>query len=374
MMIEPFLAFLVAALGTWFLTPVVIRVAERFGAMDQPGERKVHDHPVPRLGGVAVYLSFVLVGVLALAFIPRIRGSFEQGGEFWIALATGSTVIFLLGLYDDLRHASVLVKFLVQFAAAALVMFWGGVRIQTLGVPFDGSIQLGWLWIPLTVLWIVGVTNAFNLIDGLDGLAGGVAFIATVTLFGISLVQTGSGKFVLTTAALSGALLGFLRYNRNPARIFLGDCGSMFLGFLLAVLSVVGAAKRTTTLALLIPILIVGVPVFDTLFAMGRRLLKKILVEKDVSPGAFSAMFRADRQHIHHVLMEMGYTHRRTVVILYGLASVFGLLALAAAVVQDDRVSFGLMLAGAAAFIMVRQFGMARFFGTPKEPGGDADK
>jgi UDP-GlcNAc:undecaprenyl-phosphate/decaprenyl-phosphate GlcNAc-1-phosphate transferase len=373
-LIEPFLAFLLAAIGTWVLTPVVIRVAERYGAMDQPGERKVHDHPVPRLGGVAVYGAFTMVGLLALVAIPRIRGSFEQGQNFWLSLAVGSTVIFLLGLYDDVYHASVLAKFSIQFAAAACVMFFGNVRIEHLGIPFDGTLELGWLWIPLTALWIVGVTNAFNLIDGLDGLAGGVAFIATVTLFGISLLQTGSGKFVLTTAALSGALLGFLRYNRNPARIFLGDCGSMFLGFLLAVLSVVGAAKRTTTLALLIPILIVGVPVFDTLFAMARRLLKKLFVEKDVSPGAFSAMFRADRQHIHHVLMEMGYTHRRTVVILYGLAAVFGLLALAAVVAQDDRVSFGLMLAGAAAFIMVRQFGKARFFGGGQNSGDNAGK
>ncbi len=361
-MFEPFAALLIAAIGTLLLTPPVIRLAERCGAMDQPGGRKVHEQATPRLGGVALGLTFLLVGLLALVLVPHLRVSFDQNLPFWVSLAVGTALVFLLGLYDDLWHASVGVKFAVQFLAAGIVMVYGGVRIEQLGIPFDGVVSLGWLWVPLTALWIVGVTNAFNLIDGLDGLAGGVAFISSMTLFAVALLGSERYRIVLVTAVLAGALLGFLRYNRHPARIFLGDCGSMMVGFLLAVLSVVGSAKRPTALALLIPILIVGVPVFDTLYAMGRRLLKKVLVEKEFRPSALRAMFKADKAHIHHVLLDMGYTYRKTVLLLYALSAVLGLFALAAVLVDNDRVSFGLMLVGICGFIVVRQFGGIRLF------------
>jgi UDP-GlcNAc:undecaprenyl-phosphate GlcNAc-1-phosphate transferase len=355
-MLEPFVLFIAGLIGTLALTPVVIRAAERWGALDLPNERKVHVVPTPHLGGVAIYGTFAVAAGLALLLSVRLRTSFEESMPFWLSLAAGGSLVFLLGLYDDLRHASVWMKFAVQFGAAALVMFWGDVKIEQIGNPFDGPIPLGWLWIPLTALWIVGVTNAFNLIDGLDGLAGGVSFISVLTIFVISIVSGGRSLVVLVTAALAGALLGFLRYNAHPARIFLGDCGSMFLGYLLAVLSVVGVSKRTTTLALLIPILVVGLPVFDTLYAMVRRLLVKVVKEGDWSPSAMLAMFRADKAHIHHTLMEMGYTYRKAVVVLYGLSAVFGLLALAAVLIENDRVSFGLMVVGAAAFFVMKKY------------------
>lgn len=360
-MAEPFLAFLASCLMALVLTPPVIQWAVKIGALDIPGERKVHDHPVPRIGGAAVVLALLTVGLGAFSVAPHLRQSFTENLPFWGSLALSGMLVFFLGLYDDLRHASITLKFAVQLLAAAGVMAFGGVRIQRLGIPFDGSVDLAWLGIPLTALWIVGVTNAFNLIDGLDGLAGGVAFISSMTLFIVALLNGDRYRVVLVAATLSGALLGFLRYNRYPAKIFLGDSGSMVVGFILAVLSVVGSVKRTAALALLIPILIVGVPVFDTLFAMGRRLLKKILVERDFSLSAFGAMFRADRAHIHHVLMEMGYSHRKAVLVLYGLSSILGVFAVAAAIIQNDQVSFGLILAGIAGFIVVRQFGGIRF-------------
>ena len=366
-MIEPFVALLIAAIGTLLLTPPVIRLAERCGAMDEPGGRKLHDCPTPRLGGVALGATFVLVGLVALGLVPHLRASFEQNEPFWVALALGTLLVFLVGLYDDVWHAGVATKFLVQFAAAGIVMAYGGVRIEQLGVPFDGVVSLGWLWVPLTALWIVGVTNAFNLIDGLDGLAGGVAFISSMTLFTVALLGSERYRIVLVTAVLAGGLLGFLRYNRHPARIFLGDCGSMMIGFLLAVLSAVGSVKKSTALALLIPILIVGVPVFDTLYAMARRLFKKLVVEKDFSPAALRAMFKADRAHIHHVLLGMGYTYRKTVFVLYAMSAILGLFAIAAVIVDNDRISFGLMLVGIMGFIVVRQFGGMRILANGRE-------
>jgi UDP-GlcNAc:undecaprenyl-phosphate GlcNAc-1-phosphate transferase len=369
-MIEPFVALLIAAIGTLLLTPPVIRLAERCGAMDQPGGRKVHDCPTPRLGGVAIGATFVLVGLAAFGLVPSLRASFDQNLRFWVSLALGTALVFLLGFYDDIWHAGVGVKFAVQFLAAGIVMAYGGVRIGQLGIPFDGVVNLGWLWVPLTALWIVGVTNAFNLIDGLDGLAGGVAFISSMTLFAVALLESERYRIVLVTAVLAGALLGFLRYNRHPARIFLGDCGSMMIGFLLAVLSVVGSVKRPTALALLIPILIVGVPVFDTLYAMAKRLLRKLLVEKDYSRAALRAMFKADKAHIHHVLLDMGYTYRKTVLLLYALSAVLGLFAFAAVLIDNDRVSFGLMLVGICGFIVVRQFGGIRLFHNGRDSSG----
>ncbi len=356
-MILPLVFFLFGFVVTLALTPAVIALAHRVGALDHPGERKVHDRPIPRLGGLAIYGTFALASLGAVLLHGRIYESFVANSPFWVSLAVGGTIVFLLGLYDDFRHASIWAKFAVQFVAAAVVMTWGGVRIQHIANPFGDPFVLGWMWVPLTALWLVGVTNALNLIDGLDGLAGGVSFISVVTLFTISFIQGERLLVVLTTAVLAGSLLGFLRYNFYPARIFLGDCGSMFLGFLLAVLSVVGTSKRTTTLALLIPILILGIPVFDTLNAMVRRLLRQVVYERQWHPRSLVAMFRADRAHIHHMLLSLGYTHRRTVLILYGFSVIFGLLALVAVVADNDRVSLGLMLAGLAGFILMKQFG-----------------
>jgi UDP-GlcNAc:undecaprenyl-phosphate GlcNAc-1-phosphate transferase len=354
---QPIVVFLLAMAGALLLTPLVIRLAHRFGALDWPGRRKVHERPVPRLGGVAIIAGFALAAPVGLAFSERLRTLFFENLPFSISVAIGALLVFLLGLYDDLRGASVLVKFAVQIAAACLVVFVGKAQVVLLTNPFGEGIEIGWLGVPITLLWIVGVTNAFNLIDGLDGLAGGLAFISTATVFVIALMSGSRQLVVFASAALAGALLGFLRYNFHPARIFLGDSGSMFLGFMLAVLSVAGVSKRTTALAVLIPILILGIPVFDTLYAMVRRFVRALFLDRERSVSALGAMFRADREHIHHTLLEMGYTHWRAVVLLYGMSVLLGALALLAVVLKNDRVSFGLILAGIAGFVLVKQFG-----------------
>jgi UDP-GlcNAc:undecaprenyl-phosphate/decaprenyl-phosphate GlcNAc-1-phosphate transferase len=352
-----FLLFATSFFGAVALTPVIIGLAHRWGALDQPGLRKVHDSPIPRLGGVAVVGTFSVISMAALLLSGGLRAGLMDNRDFWLSFGIGAALVFLLGLYDDIRHASVGIKFLVQFASAFLVIIAGHVRIETAASPFGGPVQLDWLGLPLTALWIVGVTNAFNLIDGLDGLAGGIAFISTATVFAVSLITGQRLLVVLVSVSLAGALLGFLRYNYHPAKIFLGDCGSMFLGYVLAVLSVVGAAKKVTALTLLIPILIVGIPVFETLYAMTRRLVAEVFVAKVWKPAAFLAMFRADQQHIHHKLMEMGYSHQWAVLIIYGLSVLLALFALVAALFQDDHISMLLVMAGFAAFFLIKHYG-----------------
>lgn len=368
-----FLMFLAALVLSVALTPWVIRLAHHWDAIDHPGERKVHKEPIPRLGGVAVFFAFALVSLAALLFRSHLRERLFEEWHFWVALAAGTTLVFLLGVWDDLHGSPVWLKFLVQTIAAGILIWGGGIRIQVLSNPFGGKIELGWIAIPLTVLWVVGVTNAFNLIDGLDGLAGGIAFISVSTIFAISLSLGNRAVVVLISAALAGALLGFLKFNFHPARIFLGDCGSMFLGYMLAVLSMIGSNKRTAALALLVPILIVGIPVFDTLNAMMRRLARHVLKEKTWRPSALLAMFRADRAHIHHMLVDRGYSHRTSVLILYALALLLGLTAFIAVLVDNDRVSFALMLAGFAGFILVRHYGHYLPLGTGQGSEQDSE-
>ncbi|MCI4398728.1 MAG: undecaprenyl/decaprenyl-phosphate alpha-N-acetylglucosaminyl 1-phosphate transferase [Acidobacteria bacterium] len=339
------------------LAPLAIRLSASWGAMDQPGERKVHAYPMPRLGGVAIYAAFVSAAGAALLAQPQLRSRLVQDARFWGSIAAGATLVFLLGLVDDIFGLGVASRFAVQAVAGLVAIYGGGVRVTTITNPLDGKIELGWLAVPITLFWIVGVTNAFNLIDGLDGLAGGIAFISVTTIFMVTLLTGGRSLVLLATAALAGALLGFLRYNFYPARIFLGDCGSLFLGYMLAILSVVGSNKRTAALALLIPILIVGIPVFDTLNAMLRRLVRQVVVEKERKPSALLAMFRADRAHIHHMLIEQGLSHAKAVLVLYGLGLFFCLMALVAVLLENDRASFALMVAGFVGFILLRHYG-----------------
>jgi UDP-GlcNAc:undecaprenyl-phosphate/decaprenyl-phosphate GlcNAc-1-phosphate transferase len=367
----PFLLFLAGLAGTLLLTPLMIKNAPAWGAMDPPGERKIHQEPIARLGGLAIFMTVGLVGGAAMAIQSQMRVRLTDDIRFWGALAGGATIVFFLGLYDDIRGARVWVKFAIQLAAALLLVFMGGIRVSQVTNPFGGSVDIGWMAVPLTVVWIVGVTNAFNLIDGLDGLAGGIAFISIATIFLISIVGGGRSLVVVTTALLAGSVLGFLKYNFHPARIFLGDCGSMFLGYLMAGLSVVGSNKRTTALALLIPILIVGIPVFDTLNAMVRRLARQLFIEENRSPRSLLAMFSADRAHIHHILIERGFSHRNSVLILYGMALFFSLLALVAVLAESDRISFGLMLVGFIGFVVMRHFGQSLPLNPFKRTEGD---
>lgn len=350
------IATLITAMGlTWIATPHVIRLADRLGALDHPGGRKTHAMPMPRIGGVAVFIGFV--GGLALAaLLTGSLFSMPRVDVYWRALGVGATALFLIGLIDDLWSVSFVWKFVVQILASGYLWFYG-FRIEILSNPLGGgAIELGIvLSLCVTVLWIVGITNAVNLIDGLDGLAAGVALITTLAVAAIALYRSELGV-TAASVALAGSLLGFLRYNFNPARIFLGDSGSLFLGFVLAVTSVRGSQKGPTVVAILAPLLILGLPLFDTGLAVLRRLYwigsdetrKGGRVAHVVSN--LNRVFLPDRGHIHHRLIDSGLSHRGAVLILYGVTAMLALGALALVLIKSVLV--GLLLVTILAALM----------------------
>jgi UDP-GlcNAc:undecaprenyl-phosphate/decaprenyl-phosphate GlcNAc-1-phosphate transferase len=326
---------LVAGAVSWILTPAVIRLARAIGAVDQPGPRKIHSRPVPRMGGLAVFLGF-FAGVAFAAFragyfdvLPELRLG------YWLTLAVAATGMFLLGLADDLFGVPFQWKFAFQ-AAAAILVWAGGFRIEILSRPFGNTpLDLGMLSLPLTTLWIVGITNAMNLIDGLDGLAAGTALITSVAVAVVAF-NAGQPGIVGLSVALVGSLAGFLRFNFNPARIFLGDCGSMFLGFVLAVASIHGSQKAPTAVAVLAPLLVLGLPILDTGMAILRRIYNLGAESQKMDSGLSlryvvrnsRRIFQPDRRHLHHQLLDLGLSHRGAVLVLYGAVGTFGLAAM----------------------------------------------
>lgn len=288
----------------------------RRGWLDEPrDERRVHRRAIPRLGGVAIFLSLV-IALLALSGVDnQVTQSLRQDrAQLLLALAP-AVCVFLLGIYDDLRGLNATVKFTVQGLAAAL-FYWLGGRIEALSLPLVGHVVLpeaaGFI---VTIVWIVAITNAFNLIDGIDGLATGAALFAAMVMIAVSVVA-GHPFVTVLALVLAGALVGFLRYNFNPASIFLGDSGSLFIGFLLAALSILGTQKASTAVAISIPLLAFGVPVIDTTWTFLRRYLGK------------RPLFKGDREHIHHMLLARGWTQRQVALALYGVCALFGLQAL----------------------------------------------
>ncbi|HZZ86324.1 MAG TPA: MraY family glycosyltransferase [Anaeromyxobacteraceae bacterium] len=308
-------AFSLSTITAIGLTPLVRSAAHRFGVLDHAlSSRKVHGKPIPRLGGIAIVAAFY-VPLLALLAVNS-----SVGQRFWgdrghaLGLIGGGLLIAALGVYDDLRGAGARLKFTVQFAAAAL-MYAVGFRIDVMAIPFGPVVHLGPFGPLLTLFWIVGVINALNLIDGLDGLAGGVAFVAAVVTW-MQAVLHGDPLMGLFMGALAGAVLGFLVYNFNPASIFMGDTGSMFLGFVLATSAVQTSQKSSACVALAVPIVLLGVPICDTLLAIGRRAARG------------TPLFSADRDHIHHRLLDLGLSQREAVLALYGAAALLGVAAL----------------------------------------------
>lgn len=304
------LIFLSAIAGAAVLTPLVRAAALRLGVVDHPERRKMHHLPVPLLGGAAIILSFLSVVTAVWILAPDLFG--EEIDELR-PLLLGSIVIGLVGVYDDWRGIRVRNKFVFQLLAA-LILVASGIQAKLVTNPLGESVELGWIGIPLTLLWIVGVTNAMNLIDGLDGLAAGIGTIASLSLCGVAGASEHPLVAVLSLI-LAGAALGFLPFNMYPARIFLGDTGSMFLGFLLAGLGLVGSLKASTATILILPIVVLGVPVLDTLWAILRRTHRR------VSP------FKADRDHIHHRLVRVGLQHRHVVLLLYFVCTFLGVSA-----------------------------------------------
>lgn len=311
------LALIVATLAGLLVTPRVVQFAVSRGYYDAPsGGRRIHDRPVPRLGGVAVVIAMA-VGLFASILFGGSQGQdFGRQSSFLIGLFLGGGVLFTVGLFDDLKGLSAFSKLGFQSIAAVIVYVFG-FRIELLSLGF-GEIHIGWLSLPLTVLWIVGVTNAFNLIDGLDGLATGVALVALGTV-SLAAIQLGNVEVAVVCAALVGALLGFLRYNFNPARIFLGDSGSLLVGFMLAVLSVHGSLKSTTAVLTVVPLAALALPLMDTGLAVGRRWLRGV------------PLFGPDARHIHHQLLASGWSHRGTVLALYFTAGLLSLVGLSLA-------------------------------------------
>lgn len=300
-------ALAVSAVVAFGATPVVKNLAFHVGAVDIPkDDRRMHDHPIPRMGGLAICLGFLFS---VLIFVPLTRP--VQG------MLLGGIIIAVLGIFDDIYDLSAKLKLVVQIVAALIAVVSGNV-IQVLSNPnvfsSDPYWELGILSIPVTVIWIVAITNAVNLIDGLDGLACGVSTISSMTMLIIALLVSEANVAVMM-AALAGACIGFLPYNLNPAKIFMGDTGSTFLGFILATVSVQGMFKMYTIISFVVPFLMLGLPIFDTAFAFIRRIAHG---QSPMSP---------DRSHVHHRLIDMGFTQKQAVGILYVISAILGLSA-----------------------------------------------
>lgn len=309
----------ILALGVAFaLTPGVKMLAIRMKAVDVPKDnRRMHKVPIPRMGGLAIFAGFLISSIL---FIPLT--------EQYRAILIGALILVVLGIVDDIVALDAKIKFVGQ-TVAALIPAISGVVIQGFGNPFieNDYMPLGIFAIPITVFWIVGITNAVNFIDGLDGLACGVSAIATVTMLVIAILFS-EVQVALMMAALAGACLGFLPYNMNPAKIFMGDTGAMFLGYTLAVASVQGLFKFYAVISFAVPFILLGLPIFDTGFAIVRRILK------GQSP------LQADRGHVHHRLIDLGFDQKQSVAILYAFSALMGLTAVILARTNESRLIF----------------------------------
>ena len=303
------LALLVALVVSFLASPLVKNFAYKVGAIDVPKDaRRMHKTPIPRLGGLAIFLGFMISVIL---FVP-IRGDREMQ-----SILLGAVIIVVLGVVDDIMALPAMLKFVVQIVAA-LIPTMNGVVVQAVSNPNifsdDPYWVLDWLSIPVTVLWIVAVTNSVNLIDGLDGLANGVSAISATTVLVISLIAS-EAQVALVMAALVGASVGFMPYNQNPAKMFMGDTGATFLGYILATMSIQGLFKFYAVISFVVPFLILGLPIFDTAFAFTRR------IAHGQSP------MHADRSHIHHRLIDLGLNQKQAVATLYVISAILGLSA-----------------------------------------------
>jgi UDP-GlcNAc:undecaprenyl-phosphate GlcNAc-1-phosphate transferase len=336
--------FCVSLLSALLLTPLVGRLAIRAGAVTTPRARDIHDRAVPRLGGVAIAAAF-FASLLALGVIDTsVAQLLWKQPSLSIGLALGGAALGALGLMDDTVGVRAHTKLGVQLVVACFA-YWMGFRIEAVSIPFIGVWEMGIFALPITALWIVGVVNAVNLIDGLDGLAAGVIFFAALTNFVIAVI--GTQVFVaVVMAAIMGAMVGFLFYNFNPAHIFMGDSGSYFLGYLLATASLTGAMQKTSTaVSLLVPMVALGVPIFDTLFSMLRRTLER------------RSVFSPDRGHVHHRLIDMGITHRRAVILLYGVSILLMVSAIAIALGRSWESGAALLVASVVITALIRFVG-----------------
>lgn len=325
--------FLIAMSISWWLTPEIRSRALNLGLVDKPGEeRRIHKVPIPRLGGVAIFIS-ILITVAALIAIAGKLPNEARRIEGLAGIAVGGTLVFVLGLLDDLESLRARMKFIVQILAACAA-YSLGVRIKSIPIPANMSfdlgilaiqggvpIELGWFSLPITVLWLVGVANAVNLIDGMDGLAAGVSAISALTIWSVALGMSIDRPYAaLIAAILAGALFGFLRWNFNPARIFLGDSGAYLVGFILGAISITGVIKGAAAATVIVPtvllvVLILFFPLLDTSWAIVRRM------------AARRSIFSPDAGHIHHRLLRAGFSQKKVAYLIYGASGILGLIA-----------------------------------------------
>ncbi|MDO4710998.1 MAG: MraY family glycosyltransferase [Peptostreptococcaceae bacterium] len=301
-MLKVFLAFVISCFISYLITPFIIKLANKIGAIDVPKDaRRVHSKPIPRLGGLGIFIGFLIPSIFLLSPDPKV-----------LAILLSAGIMVNMGIIDDISPLKAKTKLFIQIFCA-LIITWAGIRIDFFTNPFENDILivLRLLSIPITVFWIVGITNTVNLIDGLDGLAAGISIIAALTL---GIVAFTSGQYVTATLLMGvvGGAVGFLPHNFNPAKIFMGDTGSLFLGFVLSVTSILGTIKGATVLAVIIPIFALAIPILDTTFAIIRRFL------------AGKPIMEADRGHLHHRLLSKGLSQKKTVIYLYGIAAFLG--------------------------------------------------
>jgi UDP-GlcNAc:undecaprenyl-phosphate GlcNAc-1-phosphate transferase len=336
-------AFVLALIIAALLTPDLRQFAERHGLLDQPDDsRKIHRRGIPRIGGLAIAAAFYAPLIGLLLYETGLGELFYANRWAAFSLLGGGVAIAALGLYDDLRGLGAKEKFALEFAVAA-VLYFCGYRIEQVSLP-GGALELGAAAFPLTLIWIVGVINAMNLIDGLDGLAGGVALCAILTNLIVAVVRA-EPIMILCMAALAGALIGFLFYNFNPASIFMGDSGSLFLGYVLAASSIRTNQKASAAVSLLVPMVALAVPITDTALAMARRML------------AGRSMFRGDGEHIHHRLLRLGLSQRQAVLVLFGTSCLLGGAALTLAFATDRSVAWVLVVVSGCGFLALRRLG-----------------
>lgn len=320
-------------------TPLTIKFANKFGFVDIPKDsRRVHVKPMPRIGGLAIVLSMA-VGLLIYYLITMNTSSISLNNKFF-GYVIGAFIIAAMGFLDDAFNLRARYKFIFQVLAAVVVYFFG-ISIDGITFPWidNNILDFGFLSFPITLIWIIGITNAVNLIDGLDGLAAGISTIAAIALLTIFITSSASLEAIVITAVLVGATAGFLPFNFNPAKTFMGDVGSNFLGFTLASVSILGFAKGYTLIAIIVPILALGVPIFDTLFAMTRRFL------------AGKPMLSPDGGHVHHRLLKRGLNQKQAVLILYSVTSILCILAVT--IISTDLYKILILIIAIVIFVTI---------------------
>lgn len=339
------IAFLLAFIVSFMATPWTIKLAHKLGALDIPKDnRRMHNNTMPKLGGIAVIAGFV-VSIVYLLFVMTIEGSMdlfgpEQYFNKLIGILLGIIVIAITGILDDVKTLKPWQKLIGQILAAIIVVAFG-LRIDVINISTTSIDLQNWISIITTIIWIVGITNAINLMDGLDGLSSGLSLISALSLLIIFALNGSPMIAILLIATLIGALVGFIPFNFAPAKTFIGDVGSNFLGFMLSIISIMGMAKTYTAAVILLPILVLGLPILDVVWAVIRRIIKG---------KSLRAVFHADNEHVHHKLVKRGFSQKQAVLVLYGASAIFGMFAI---ILFDSgiwkAVSFLLMVVAAVA-------------------------